>query len=158
MEAQRKELLRVQNFPKFIYSTSPDHERAHGASCVSIAEHDCFVKLHDSPCHWIFQDNHLCVTPSNAMDGWRWSSTGPIPGMNCMQFYEDTFSWQDNYLCRPHSDPATYHYRWSHGGQIPGMTSCIGIYEPVEYWDDNYFCVSLDPPSPFPYERRFDHD
>jgi GTPase Era involved in 16S rRNA processing len=154
LEEKRKELLRVQNFPKFTYTTAATP----GAYCLSIGEEDCLGRsIFRSKCRWIFQDNHLCVTPSNAMDGWRWSSRGPIQGMNCMQFYEDTFSWKDNYLCRPHSDPATYHYRWSHSGQIPGMT-CTQIHEPVKYWDDNYFCVSLNPPAPYHSERRFDHD
>jgi GTPase Era involved in 16S rRNA processing len=163
MELKQKELLRVQNFPKFTFATShteADHQRAQGASCLSIGETRCLGKI-SAPsvrCPNIFGDNHLCVTPSNAMDGWRWSAQGSIQGMNCLQFYEDTPFWKNNYLCRPHSDPATYHYRWSHGGQIPGMTSCIQIHEPVEYWNDNYFCVSFDSPSPFPYERRFEHD
>ena len=45
-------------------------------------------------------DYYLCVPQNSPLD-FQWSSSGPIPGAVCIQWWEasDTDSWNDNYLC-----------------------------------------------------------
>lgn len=79
----------------------------------------------------------------------RWSSSGPIAGLNCVQVHEgrapQEFTWWDNYLCTDRD----IGMRYSSAGPIAGMrcTQIIEGAEPLEYtWRDNYLC--LPPSSP----------
>ena len=47
-----------------------------------------------------WNDNYLCA-PRDL--GLRYSSAGPIAGMNCTQLVEgaDPHTWNDNWLCKP---------------------------------------------------------
>lgn len=81
------------------------------------------------------------LDPCNQFDtGMRWSYSGIIPGMHCIQIGEpsDPHTWGDNYLCFKHD----YGIKWSNSGTIPGM-KCTQLVEPSDphTWNDNYLCV-----------------
>jgi hypothetical protein len=93
-----------------------------------------------SPIEHTWRDNYLCAERDL---GFRWSSSGPIPGMKCTQISEGAeplqYTWRDNYLCLPQNSPLTL--RWSSAGPIDGM-ACVQVHEGSDpySWHDNYLC------------------
>jgi len=73
----------------------------------------------------------------------RWSYTGPISGMTCVQVKEpsDPHGWNDNYLCTY----GNFGLKWSYAGPISGMV-CTQIQEGADShtWNDNYLCAPND--------------
>lgn len=105
--------------------------------CVSVDEPS-------DPNGWA--DNHFC---SSTVDGMRWSTSGPIDGMSCVNVTESSdehaTQWSDNYLCLPSDAP--YEMRWSSAGPIDGWT-CVRWYEGADLagtWGDNYLCFDDRP-------------
>lgn len=84
-----------------------------------------------------WNDNYLC---SERNLGMKWSYSGPIAGMTCVNVNEpsDPHYWNDNYLCTPEDWGLT----WSSNG-IPSGKECVAFNEPSDAgygWYDNYLC------------------
>lgn len=65
-----------------------------GMTCTNIHEESEHVA-------WAWADNFLCL-PNGSPYTFAWSSSGRIPGQDCVRWYESSDlegSWADNYLC-----------------------------------------------------------
>jgi len=116
------------------------------------SNYDC-IQITDTkdPNNW--DDNYFCWLSDRKNPGFKWTSSGMIPGMRCIPIKEPSepkeHTWNDNYLCLP--DDCPYNFIWSHFGQIPGK-SCMKWAEPSDShtWDDNYLCAEYGSGSPKP--------
>lgn len=103
-----------------------------GQTCVSMDEPD-------DPHSW--SDNYFC---SRHDLGLRWSSSGPIADMDCVNVHEaaepNASAWADNFLCAPKQSPFIFSY--SSAGPLAGK-SCVHLNEPLDLansWHDNFIC------------------
>jgi hypothetical protein len=101
----------------------------------------CVLLYESADPYW--SNNYLC---SYANLGLRWSSAGPIAGLNCLQIREpaepSSTTWRDNYLCGPGSVIGAG-TRWSYAGRPLGsFHGCINFNDPQDphTWADNWLC------------------
>lgn len=107
-----------------------------GYICVAITEPE-------EPANTAWGDNFFCSKNDKADPGMKWSSTGPIAGMKCVNTAEssDQHDWHNNHLCVPEDSP--FNFSWSTADPLPGM-ECIKWEERSDTagtWDDNYLCM-----------------